>query len=130
VGAALSGDSDAVRQALLASVGTALVGALVALLVAVPLLAAFWFAPALVFMHGVRPVEAMKASLGASFRNFLPFLIYGIIMFVLAIIAAIPFGLGMLVLVPLSITTAYASYRDIFTDDPLAAPATAASRAA
>lgn len=122
VGAALSGDNEAVRRALLGSVGIAIIGALVALLVAVPLIAAYWFAPALVFMHGVGPVEAMKASLGASFRNFLPFLVYGLIMFVLMIIAAIPFGLGMLVLVPLSITSAYASYRDIFTGEPLAAP--------
>jgi uncharacterized membrane protein len=123
VGAALSGDSDAVRQALLASVGIAIVGALVALLVAIPLIAAYWFSPALVFMHGVGPIEAMKASLGASFRNFVPFLVYGVIMFVLMIIAMIPFGLGMLVLVPLSITSAYASYRDIFTAEPLGGPA-------
>ena len=127
MGAALSGDNEAVRRALLGSVGIAIVGALVALLVAVPLIAAYWFAPALVFMHDVGPVDAMKASLGASIRNILPFLVYGLVMFVLLIIAAIPFGLGMLVVVPLSITSAYASYRDIFTEEPLAAPVAMAS---
>jgi uncharacterized membrane protein len=124
VGAALSGDNEAVRRALLGSVGIAVIGALVVLLVAVPLVAAYWFAPALVFMHGVGPVESMKASLGACLRNIVPFLVYGLIMFVLLIIAMIPFGLGMLVMIPLSITSAYASYRDIFTEEPRAAPAT------
>ena len=117
LGAALSGDQDAVRNALLASIGMMLVGGLVALLLVVPLIAAVWFAPALVYMHDVGPVAAMKASCGASFRNFLPFLVYGLIMTVLAIIAVIPFGLGLFVYVPLTITSAYASYRDIFTED-------------
>ena len=118
VGAALSGDSESVRRALLGSVGIAIVGALLALLVAVPLIAAYWFAPALVFMHDVGPVTAMKASFGACIRNIIPFLVYGAVMFVLLIIASIPFGLGMLVLMPLGITSAYASYRDIFTEEP------------
>jgi uncharacterized membrane protein len=122
MGAALSGDGEAVGRALLASVGIAVIGALLALLVAVPLIAAYWFAPALVFMHDVGPVTAMKASFGVSIRNILPFLVYGLVMFVLLIVAMIPFGLGMLVMVPLSITSAYASYRDIFTAEPLAGP--------
>jgi uncharacterized membrane protein len=117
LGAVLSGDTEAVRNAILASIGGIVLGALVSLALVVPLLAAIWFAPALVYMHDVRPVEAMKASLGASFRNFVPFLVYGVIMMVLAIIAMIPLGLGMLVFVPLSITSAYASYRDVFTEE-------------
>ena len=122
MGAALSGDAEAVRRALLDSIGIAIIGALIAMAVAIPIFAAMWFAPALVFMHGVGPLEAMKASLGASFRNFIPFLVYGVIMFVLAIIAMIPFGLGMLVYVPLTIASAYASYRDVFTEDGSAVP--------
>ena len=90
---------------------------------AVPIFAAMWFAPALIFMHGVPQIEALKASLGASFRNFIPFLVYGVIMFVLAIVAMIPFGLGMLVYVPLTIASAYSSYRDVFTEDVGAMPA-------
>lgn len=117
LGAALSGDQEAVRNAILGSIGGIVLGALIAMALAVPLMAAIWFAPALVYMHDMAPMAAMKASLGASFRNFIPFLVYGVIMFVLAILAAIPFGLGMLVFVPLTITSAYASYRDVFTQD-------------
>jgi uncharacterized membrane protein len=83
----------------------------------VPLLMAYWFAPALVIMHGVAPIAAMKASFGACLRNILPFLVYGIVMMVLAFLAMIPVGLGMLVWIPLSFTSTYAAYRDIFTED-------------
>ena len=117
MGAALSGDAEAVQRALLDSIGLAIVGALIAFAIAVPIFAAMWFAPALIFMHGVGPIEALKASLGASLRNFVPFLVYGIVMLVLAIVAMIPFGLGMLVYVPLTIASAYASYRDVFTEE-------------
>src|SRR5437764_335017 len=82
----------AVRNAILASIGGVVIGALVAMALVIPLIAALWFAPALVYMHDMAPLAAMKASLGASFRNFVPFLLYGIVMLVLAIVAVIPFG--------------------------------------
>ena len=68
-------------------------------------------------------MAALKESFFGSFRNFVPFLVYGIIMTVLAIIAAIPFGLGMLVWVPLAITSTYAAYRAIFTEPAADVPA-------
>ncbi|HEX7465582.1 MAG TPA: hypothetical protein VF309_03000, partial [Usitatibacter sp.] len=50
-------------------------------------------------------------------RNFIPFLLYGIVMLVLCVAAVIPIGLGLLVWIPLSVTSTYAAYRDIFTKD-------------
>jgi uncharacterized membrane protein len=44
----------------------------------------------------------------------MPFLVYGLIAFGLALIAAIPFGLGFLLLGPVLIAAVYWSYRDIF----------------
>lgn len=119
--AVIAGNSDNMMAAVAGSAMAILLGSLVALALLVPLLAAYWFAPALVLMHGVPPLDAMKASFGASLRNFIPFLLYGIVMLVLCIVAVIPFGLGLLVWIPLSFTTTYAAYRDIFTED--AAPA-------
>ncbi len=87
------------------------------LLLMIPLLMAYWFAPALVIMHGMGAVAAMKASFGACLRNFIPFLIYGIVMMVLVVVAMIPFGLGLLVWIPLSFTSTYAAYRDMFTEE-------------
>ncbi len=59
-------------------------------------------------------VEALRASLLASLRNWLPMLVYGLLMLVFAIVAMLPMMLGYLLLVPLVMTSVYVSYRDIF----------------
>jgi uncharacterized membrane protein len=116
LGAAMSGDAQAIASQAMASALTILLGALVAVALTVPLMAAFWFAPALVVMHGLGPVEAMKQSLVGCLRNWIPFLVWSIVMLVFAILAAIPFGLGYLVWLPLAITSSYAAYRGIYTE--------------
>ncbi len=116
--ALLAGSGTADSLAALGAMGGALiVGTLVCTVLFALLLTAYWFAPALVVMHGMAPIEAMKASFGASWRNVVPFLVYGVIMVLLAIIALIPVGLGMLVWVPLTIASSYRAYRQIFTED-------------
>jgi uncharacterized membrane protein len=94
-----------------------LVGVVLLLLLFVPLLMAIWFAPALVVLRGVEPVDALKLSFGASMKNVLSFLVYGIVGVVLAIVASIPLGLGWLILAPVTITSLYAGYCDIFNDE-------------
>ena len=93
-----------------------LVGTLVCTALWVLVAAASWFAPALVVMHGMAPVEAMKQSFFACFRNFIAFLVYGVLMVLLAIVAMIPLLLGLLVWVPLLFTSTYRAYRQIFTE--------------
>jgi hypothetical protein len=90
---------------------------LVVLALAVPLYMALWFAPSLIVFNQLKPVEAMKASFFACLKNIVPFLLYGAILVVLCIIAAIPFGLGFLVLAPVTIGSIYVSYREIFAAD-------------
>jgi uncharacterized membrane protein len=46
--------------------------------------------------------------------NFVPFLLYGLLGVVLTIVAAIPIGLGFLILIPMIIASIYTAYRDIF----------------
>jgi uncharacterized membrane protein len=121
VAAMIGGNTDDILNNVAASGVAILLGSLVMFALMVPLLMAYWFAPALVAMHGVPPIAAMKASFGACLRNIIPFLVYGIIMMVLAFLAMIPFGLGMLVWIPLSFTSTYAAYREIFTEDTGAA---------
>jgi uncharacterized membrane protein len=91
-----------------------LVGLLLFLLLYLPLVMAVWFAPALVVLQGVEPWTAMKLSLVGSIKNILPFLIYGVVWIVLAIVATIPLLLGWLVLGPMAVASLYASYCDIF----------------
>jgi hypothetical protein len=100
--------------AVLAAVGSGMFALLVLMALAVPVAMAFWFAPALVALRDVPPVEALKASFSACLRNILPMLVYGVIYIVAAAVASIPFGLGWIVLLPLLVLTIYTSYRDIY----------------
>ncbi len=88
---------------------------LVALGLAIPLAMAYYFAPALVVRHNLGAVEAMKLSFKGCLRNIIPFLVYGIVALILAIIATIPFALGWLILAPVLTGAVYAGYKDIFT---------------
>jgi len=99
-------------------VGLALGGLLLALFLSsalmLPLSMAFWFAPALVFFNNMTAADALRASFGACLKNIPVFLVYGLIVMVLLFFAALPAGLGLLVLLPVISGSAYASYRDIF----------------
>lgn len=75
---------------------------------------ALWFAPALVVLRNTPPVQACKLSVMATLKNVLPFLVFGVIYIVASIAASIPFGLGWLVLVPVSLLAAFVSYREVF----------------
>lgn len=99
---------------LLASAGTAMLAMLVGLGLGFVVAMAFWFAPALVVLRNVEPVEALKASWAASLANIVPFLVYGVIWIVAAIVASIPFMLGWLLLMPLTMLGIYSAYQDIF----------------
>lgn len=82
----------------------------------IPVMAAYWFAPALVVMGNYGPGKAFKASLVGCLRNILPMFWYSVIMVVLLVLAVIPVGLGLLVMVPVLAATYYSSFRDIYTD--------------
>ncbi len=117
LGALLSGNAVQAGIAMLSALSLgALVVLLVALLLMVPLLMAIWFAPALVVLRGDEPFAAMKTSFNACLRNVAPFLVYGLVGLLLAILATIPLGLGWFVLAPVYATSLYASYKDIFGD--------------
>lgn len=94
-----------------------LLGLLVVLALAIPVMAANWFAPTLIMLNGLSPLEAAKASFWGCMRNFWGFAVYGIVMLLLAIVAVIPVFLGLLVWVPLSMASTYAAYRQIYTAD-------------
>jgi len=89
---------------------------LIAMALSIPIYMALWFAPALVVLRGLAPVAALKESFVGCLKNVVPFLIYGIVLLVLGIVAAIPLGLGWLVLGPVAIASIYVSYRDIYGD--------------
>ena len=119
--AMVSGDPAEAGIAFLSAFGFgSLIIVLLAALLGVPLIMAYWFAPALVLFRGDEPIKAMKTSFAACMRNVPPYLVYGLVGMVLAVIASIPFGLGWLVLVPVYAATIYTSYKDIFGEPPVA----------
>lgn len=102
------------------SIFSMLIAMLLVASLSVPLYMASWFAPALIVLQGLAPGAALKASFFACLKNMMPFLIYGLVLMVFGVLAAIPAGLGYLVLIPVVAASVYTSYRDIFC----AAPAT------
>ena len=96
------------------AVGGIFLAVLISLVLLVPVLMAIWFAPALVVFNQLQPIDALKASFHACLKNTLPLLVYGLIGMVLCFFAALPVGLGFLVLGPVLAGSVYASYRDIF----------------
>lgn len=87
---------------------------LVMLALSIPVVMAMWFAPALIVLHDLPTLEAMKQSFKGCARNLLPFLVYGIVLFVFAVVASLPILLGWLALGPVMIASIYTSYRDIY----------------
>jgi hypothetical protein len=98
----------------------ALAGTTLALLVLItmalllPVMMAAWFAPALVVFQGEGVIDSMKGSFAGCLKNIVPFLVYGVVFFLLALLAMIPIGLGWLVLGPMLSASVYTSYRDIY----------------
>ncbi len=82
-----------------------------------PCVMAIWFAPIIIISSDETTVSAMLLSFNACLKNILPFLLYGIVVFVLAIIASIPLMLGYLVLLPVLSASVYVSYLDCFRSD-------------
>jgi uncharacterized membrane protein len=79
------------------------------------LMLAFQYAPMLVFFSGLTPFAALRASLVGTLRNLGPYVVYSVIMQVVALaLSLLPFNIGLIVLLPLGFTSLYVSYRNIF----------------
>ena len=91
---------------------------LIALTMSLPVIMALWFAPALIVFHDVTAVQAITLSVKGCLLNVLPFLIYGIVIMILMVLASIPFMLGWFVLLPILISSVYSSYKDIYLQKP------------
>jgi uncharacterized membrane protein len=113
---------------------------LIVMALVVPLLMAYWFAPALVMLEGMGAVQAMQASFRGCWMNILPFLVYGLAMLGIGLGFALAVGLvaglaapmlgpaatylslvGVLLVIPVIVAFAavaaisqYTGYRDIF----------------
>lgn len=109
------GGDPAATEAMMQQNPTAiLLPMLVMMLLFIPLMMAYWFSPALIAINGISAINAIKMSFFGCIKNILPFLLYGIMMIILMVVAMIPLGLGLLVLMPVMMASMYTAYRDIY----------------
>ena len=95
----------------------AVFGLLLTLTGATIVLMAYLYAVPLIWFGGLAPMDALKSSFSACLRNVMPLLVFSLIYLILIPLAILPFGLGMLVLIPVSLSAIYASYRDLYPPD-------------
>ena len=75
---------------------------------------ALWFAPPLIAFHGMSTVQAIRWSVYAAISNLGAMMVYGAALTGAFLAAIIPWGLGLLVVIPLMVITTYIGYREVF----------------
>jgi len=88
----LADPMDALMGSIRAMTGTGLLVFLIILVVLAVFTMLNWFAPALVVLRGATAIEAMRLSFLSCWRNWAPFLVYGLIGIGIAIVAAVIVG--------------------------------------
>jgi len=120
-------DSQVLMQAIASGDSRVSLALLAGLSLMLLLIVAWQYAPMLVFFSGVSPWLALRASLAGTLRNIVPYTVYSLIMQLFTMVFGIlPYGIGMLLLMPLGLASLYVSYRNIFPwlDEAAPQPAT------
>lgn len=98
--------------------GAGLIALLIVLTISVLIAMALFYGIPLVMLGGQNAWPAAQDSIAACWINILPLLVFGLIYLVLAVVAVMPFGLGLLILGPVTVGAIYASYQDVFGETP------------
>jgi hypothetical protein len=110
----ISGNAEELENPDVAGMG---ISVLLMFAMLIPVSAAGWFSPALIILGNKGVIEALKLSLVGAFRNIVPFLIYGVLGILLTIPVGLTFGLGLLVVAPMFISSIFISFREIFVEE-------------
>jgi uncharacterized membrane protein len=100
----------------LAAYGKLKIAGIFYLIMSIPLMLSIIFSPALIVMHDVKTMNAMKQSFLGGIKNILPLIFWFFLSMILMFLGAIPFGLGLLVVIPMLTASLFAAYKTIFTD--------------
>ncbi len=101
------------------------IGWLIGALVTLAVIALTYFAVPLVLFQKRDAISAMKLSLEGVTANIPAVIVYWIIVCVLTVLALLPLGLGLLVLIPVLLGATYEAYAEVYGDielDPSNAP--------
>jgi hypothetical protein len=79
---------------------------------------ALWFAPPLIAFHGMPTMHAIRWSLYAALANLGAMMVYGAILLLLFFAGAIPWGLGLVVVLPIMAVSTFVGYREVFEPRP------------
>ena len=77
---------------------------------------ALWFAAPLISLQGMGAAQAMRWSIYAAIANLGTMFVYGATLFVIFFLGAIPWALGLVLVVPVAVISTYVSYREVFED--------------
>lgn len=80
--------------------------------------AAVWFAPPLIAFHGMSTMHAIRWSAYAALANVGAMFAYGVALFAIFFVAVIPWGIGLLVVIPLMVISTFVGYREVFEAKP------------
>lgn len=104
------------------SLGMIVAIVLPALLLMIALTFAMWCAPALIVLHDLSAISAMKKSFKGCMANLMPMLVYFLVSGICVLLCiTLTLGIGVLVAFPVLMLASYTSYRDVWTDQPLSA---------
>jgi len=79
---------------------------------------ALWFAPPLIAFHGMPTLHAVRWSIYATLANIGPMLVYGAALLGLFFLGAIPWALGLVVVLPMMAASTFVGYREVFEPTP------------
>jgi len=77
---------------------------------------ALWFAPAILAFHEISTAHAVRWSVFAALSNLGAMLAYGVALTVVFVAGALPWGLGLLVAIPVMVASTYTGYADVFEE--------------
>jgi membrane-anchored glycerophosphoryl diester phosphodiesterase (GDPDase) len=75
---------------------------------------ALWFAPPLIALRDMSMAHAMRWSTYAALSNVGAMIVYGLALMALFFAALVPWGLGLIVVIPMMAISTYVGYRDVF----------------
>ena len=86
---------------------------------------ALWFAPPLIAFHGMTTGHAIRWSAYAALANLGAMMVYGATLLAIFFLGLLPWGLGLLVVIPVMAISTFIGYREVFEPRDAAAAAAA-----
>lgn len=79
---------------------------------------ALWFVPPLLAFHDLTTMDAIRWSVYAALSNVGALLVYGTVLMIAFFAGTLPWGLGLAIVIPVMLASAYVGYADVFEVTP------------